>query len=644
MFENVLRKGKIGNVELKNRFIVPAMGSGHSERDGTIGDELLQFYAARARGGFGLIITEYVGVDHLGMGARNELKIYSDDFIPELKRLSDVVHDGGAKIFMQLHHGGKWADPHIFGQPTVSSSAIAWHIRPDVIPRELTTREVYDLIEKFGDAALRAKKAGYDGVELHGAHGYLIPQFMSAYTNRRVDEFGGDITGRASFPTCIIKNIKQKCGDDFPVIMRLSGDETADGGMKINETRVMAKLLEKAGADALHISIGMPSAYGDKGYSLASYRLPMGFNTYTAEEIKKSVQIPIITVGRIVDPAMADAVIEDGMADFVALGRASIADPEFPNKVLEGRIDEISPCIGCMARCPAGPGADGVTPGNSCALNPFSGHEFDMKIEKANKKKTIVIVGGGVGGLEAAWVSAARGYKVILFEKKGKPGGQAYTASIPPNKQGFARAIKYYMAMCKKHGVDIRLNTEANADMIISLDPDVVILSTGAVPIELQVPNGGIAVAQAAEVLNGEIIPGKSVLVVGGGLVGLETTDFLLTQMSSVTVVEMLDTAGEDIVMKDDFLKTLRDGGVNIMTSTKVEYFTKDGAVCSTPKGEITISGCDMAVLAVGSRPHNPLEKELKGKVPEIHVIGDAIEARRVKDAVQEAAELAIRI
>jgi 2,4-dienoyl-CoA reductase-like NADH-dependent reductase (Old Yellow Enzyme family)/thioredoxin reductase len=619
------------------------MGSGHSERDGTVGDELLEFYSARARGGFGLIITEYVGVDPVGMGAFNELRIYSDEFIPGFKRLADVVHAGGAKVFLQLHHGGKWADSRISGHLNVSSSAIPWHVRNEIV-LEMTSQEVYALIEKFGDAALRAKKAGCDGVELHGGHGYLIPQFMSAYVNRRTDEFGGDIVGRSRFPTEIISNIKQKCGADFPVIMRMSGDETAVGGMKINETRVMAKLLERAGADALHVTVGMPSAYGDKGYSLASYRIPMGFNAYAAEEIKKSVKIPVIAVGRIVDPAMADAIIEDGMADFVALGRASIADPEFANKVLEGRTDEISPCIGCMTRCIAGPGADGITLGNSCALNPFSGHESDMKFEMANRGKTVAVVGGGVGGLEAAWVSAARGHRVILLEKNGKLGGQALTASVPHNKQGLARAIKYYITMCKKHGVDIRLDTEADADAVVSLKPDVVILGTGAVPAGLPVPNDGIAIMQATDVLNGEIIPGKNVLVVGGGLVGLETADFLMSQMKSVTVVEMLDTPGEDLLMKDDFIKTLLDGGVKIMTGTKVERFTKDGAVCSTLKGELTVSGFDAVVLAVGSRPCNTLEKELEGRVPEIHVIGDAREARRIKDAVQEGAELAVKI
>ena len=643
MFENVLEKGKIGKVELRNRFVMPAMGSGHSERDGSVGEESIEYYAARARGGFGLIITEYVGVDPDGMGARNQFKIYSDEHTNGFIKLAEVVHSHGSKIFMQLHHGGKWADSRISGHPTVSASPIPWHVRDETI-LELSTQGVYDLIEKFGDAAFRAKKAGYDGVELHGAHGYLIPQFMSTYMNRRIDEFGGDILGRSRFATGVVRNIKQKCGGDFPVIMRLSGDETADGGMRLNETRVMARLLEEAGTDALHVSAGMPSAYGDKGYSLASFRTPMGFLTYLAEEIKKSVKIPVITVGRIVDPAMADSIIRDGMADFVSLGRASLADAEFPKKVLEGRTDEISPCIGCMSLCLTGPGPDGVSPGASCALNPFSGHEFDMKIEPAAKKKTIAVVGAGVGGLEAAWVSAARGHDVVLYEKNGRPGGQAFTAGMPPNKQGFMLAIKYYMAMCKKHGVDIRLNAEVTADTVLSLNPDAVILSTGAIPMSLNVPNEGIAVAQATEVLHGELVPGKNVLLVGGGLVGLETADFLLHQMRTPTVVEMLDSAGEDLVGKETFIKSLHDGGVKIMTGTKVERFTKDGAVCSTPEGEITLSGFDMVVLAVGSKPYNPLEKELQGKIPELHVIGDAKEVRRIKDAVREAAELAIRI
>ena len=643
MFECVLSKGKIGNLELKNRFVMPAMGAGHTAPDGSINDETVEYYAARARGGFGLIILEFAGVDITGVGQPWQLRVYSDDYLPGFKKLVDAVHAGGAKIFMQIHHSGSASDPQISGQPVISSSAIAHPLRNEIV-QEMTTREVYDMIEKFGDAAVRAKKTGYDGVELHGGHGYLVPQFMSAYVNRRFDEFGGDIVGRSRFPTAIIRNIKQKCGADFPVCVRLSGDEMVDGGMRLNETRVMAKLLEKAGADAFNITVGAYTEAGSR-LSVSPYDTPMGFNTYAAEEIKKSVKVPVIAVGRIIDPALADAVIEDGMADFVGLGRASIADPEFPNKVLEGRTDEISPCCACMTGCMTPPEPDSLDtrPSTTCSFNPFSGHEAEMKIETAKTAKTVVIVGAGVAGLEAAWISAARGHKVILFEKNGKPGGQAYTGSVPPHKQGFARAIKSYMALCKKHGVDIRMNTEASADMVISLDPDTVILSTGAVPAGLSVPNDGITVAQAVDALNGEILPGKNILVVGGGLIGLETAKFLLTQMASVTILETPEQAGGGL-MTAILSRTLIDSGVDIMSDAKVGRFTKDGAVCVTPEGEITISGYDMVLLATRPMPYNPLEKELLGKVPEIFVIGDAKEARFVKDAVREAAELAIRI
>ena len=649
MFENVLSKCKIGNVEIKNRFVMPAMGSMHGSPGGGVSDSLVAYFAARASGGFGLIMTEAAGVDPPGYLGQGQFNAASDDAIPGLKKLADGIHAEGAKVFLQLHHAGRWAMRRSPDEPAVSSSAIPWHLRDEVV-RELTTEEVYEIIEKYGDAALRARKAGYDGVELHGAHGYLITQFTSPYINRRFDEFGGDIAGRSRFPCEIIKNIKQKCGDDFPVCVRIGGDEKVDGSMMVNETRVMAKLLEKAGADALNVSVGLLSAFGDKDLALASYRTPMGFNTYVTEELKQSIQIPLIAVGRLTDPSMLDAVIEDGMADFVGLGRGSLADPELPLKLYEGRINEIVPCIGCLTNCVdiTSPRKEGKFPWGRCSLNPFSGNETLMAITPADKKKTVVIVGAGVAGLEAAWICAARGHKVIVLEKAAKQGGQAYIAGVPPSKQGFSLVIRYMTTMCKKHEVDIRFNTEATPEMILALNPDEVILSTGAIPIGLNIPNDGIEVVQATDLLAGKIVSGKKPLVIGGGLVGLETTDFLLTQMRSVTIVEMMNTVGEDFVlknvMKEDFIKYLLDSGVKIMTSTKAMRFTKDGAICSTPDGEITLSGYDMVVLAVGSKSYNPLESELIGKVPGIHVIGDAKETRLIKDAVMEAAELAVGI
>ena len=642
MFENLLQTGSIGNAALRNRMIMPAMGSAHVTMDGHVTDELIEYFAARARGGFGLVITEYTFVDPAGQANPGQLAIYSDDFIPGCRKLTGRVHAEGGKIFMQLHHAGRETMEQTTGQQPAAPSVIPCPLLGSR-PRELSTEEVYDLIEKFGDGAVRAQKAGFDGVELHGAHGYMIAQFLSSYSNKRTDEFGGDITGRARFAVEIIKNIKEKCGKGFPVCVRISGEELVDGGRQIAETKAVAKLLERAGADALHISLGV---YAVMPYLVPPSNVPVGFITKYAEAVKKSVKIPVITVGRINDPVLADSLIEDGIADFVSLGRGAIADAEFPLKVQENRTDEISPCVGCMTRCN---GTPGVLPGDygvSCAFNPFSGHEGSLKIEKTDAPKNVVIVGAGVGGLETAWVAAARGHHVTVLEKSEKAGGQVLPGCMPPNKTELARAVKYYLTMCKKYGAEIKYNTEATAESVLKYKPDTVILATGAAPIFPNIPNEGIRIAQANDILSGSAEMGYNNLVVGGGMVGLETAEYLRSENRGATVVEMLDKAGADMHPSIAFFvfKSLKENGVDIKTNTKVERFTVDGAVCSGKDGEIQLSGFDNVILAIGSKAYNPLEESLKDKVSELHVIGDAVKARRIAAAVEEGARIAVSI
>jgi NADPH-dependent 2,4-dienoyl-CoA reductase/sulfur reductase-like enzyme len=374
--------------------------------------------------------------------------------------------------------------------------------------------------------------------------------------------------------------------------------------------------------------------------------VPNGYNLADAVVIKKAVNVPVMVVGRINDPVMVEDILAEGIADFVALGRASLADPEFPNKVKENKAEEISPCVGCMTRCVGAPGVDPDDHGISCMLNPFSGRELTMKITKTESPKNIVVVGGGPGGLEAAWVSAARGHKVTIFEKNNKFGGQVVPGSMPPAKHELGRAIKYYVTMCKKYGVDIKLGVEADVEKIMAVNPDEVIIATGSTPINPPIANDGIPTVQAIDVLLGKATPGKNVLVVGGGLVGIETAEYLLTLNSKSTVVEMKDKAGEGVNESTQYFifKNLKEGGVDILTNTKVEKFTKDGAICTDPSGEVNLSGYDMVILALGSRAYNPLEENLKDKVKSVHLIGDAVRARRIVDAVEEAARLAISL
>ena len=641
MFEHVLSPYKIGKLEIQNRFVMPGMGV---NENGTVDEKTIEWYGARAKGGFGLIITEFFAVEPLGKAVPGEIVLDNDDLIPALSKLTERVHQYGTKILMQIHHAGRETNRFTIGDQPVSASAIPCPVNRK-LTRELTTEEVYDLIEKFGDTALRAKKAGFDGIEIHAGHGYLATQFMSAYVNRRTDEFGGDITGRAKFGVDIVKNIKKKCGDGFLVGIRLSGDEHVDGGRKLNETAILAKLLEAAGADVFNISIGV---YTTPQYLVAPFPMEIGFNVHAAEVIKKSVKVPVIAVGRINDPVLMDAVIEDGSCDFVALGRTSIADAEFPNKVKAGIIDEISPCVGCNTRCQGKPGCDPNDWGISCAFNPLSGHETSMKIKKSDSPKNVVVVGGGVGGLEAAWVAAACGHKVTLLEKTDKLGGQIVYGCVPPKKVELSRAVKYYITMCKKYAVDIKMNFEATKENITALNPDAVILATGAQPIQPPIPNDGIPVVQALDILGGKVQSGNRVLVIGGGLVGLETAKFLTSQLRQATVVEMLDEVGKEIgdSVKFFLLQSLKENNVEILTGTKVEKFTTDGALCSNKNGQTTLTGYDMVVLAMGTKSYNPLEEVLKGQVKELYLIGDATpgKAKSIGAAVDAGARVALKL
>ncbi len=641
-YKNLLSEGKIGSLWLKNRFVMPAMGTSYGDSKGHITQQSIDYYTERAKGGYGLIIAEVTGVDKEGICTPNQLGLWSDEFIPDWKKLTESVHRYGTKMAVQLHHAGRQTSSELIGRQPVSASAVACPVF-DTVPHELTITEIYTLIEKFGDAAKRAKDSGFDAVEVHAAHGYLVAQFLSPQVNKRFDEFGGSLEGRAKFPVEIIKNIKRKCGRDFSVLVRISRDEKVDDGLTVTDTKLLAQYFEEAGADAIHVSI---CTYGSLKWMFMPADTPAGFNAYTAKEIRESISIPVIAVGRLNTPEIAEDVLATGKADFVSLGRESLADPEFPNKVKEGRTSEITPCIACLQSC-AGYLMDPKKLKISCLVNPRTGHEGEYKLEKTEHPKKVMIIGGGPAGLEAAWVSAKRGHQVTLYEKSDKLGGQFRVAGIPPSKHLIFGALKYYVTMGNKYGVVFRQNTEVTKELVESERPDAVIIATGGEPL---LPNiAGIDhpdFVQAVDVLAGIKTVGRNVLIAGGGMVGSETAAFLGSHNRQSTIIDRLpDIAMETFLgIREHLVERVLACGTGLIMNAQIKEFLPDGVIYEQ-NGEIkTQTGFDSIVLAMGVKSVNPLEQVLTGIVPEVYVIGDAKKVGQANSATEAALAVADKL
>jgi 2,4-dienoyl-CoA reductase-like NADH-dependent reductase (Old Yellow Enzyme family)/thioredoxin reductase len=646
-FPKLLSLIKVGSLELPNRFVVPSMGFfTQIEMGGFVGQGAIDYWTPRAKGGWGLLMFEFTTVDPLGSSGPHHCGIWNDDFIPGLKRLTDAVHKYGAKIGIQLGHTGRQTVRQAIGTQPVSASAVYCPVSREM-PRALHTEEVYELVEKFGDAAVRARDAGFDLIELHGGHDYLLAQFMSPLDNKRVDEFGGSLHNRIRFPLEIIHNVRRKVGRSFPLTVRISGNERIPGGRKINETCVIARYLEDAGIDAIHMTVGM-IASGE--YTIAPSAMEPGFLLADSQEIKKSVSIPVIAVGRINHPMIAEDAITTGKADLISMGRASLADPELPNKVAAGQLDEISPCIACLQGCMRflehimNPMSTSKV---TCLVNPFCARETELVIKPAAKSKKIVIVGGGPAGLEAAWIAAACGHHVTLYEMQEVPGGQFRIAAVPPFKQEFTRAISYYIHMCKKYNVSFKLGVEATEKHILAGKPDVVIIATGGEPLIPDIAGAtGDRVVTAWDILDGKKQAGMKVLVVGGGMVGCETADFLGERLHNITIVETLPEIAIDVPLhtKIFMMKRFREYGIRVETEAPVVKFLKDGVVINKSGKESKLGGFDTIVLAMGTKSVNGLKSKLEKKVPELYVIGDALEPRHAIEAIEEGARVALKI
>jgi 2,4-dienoyl-CoA reductase-like NADH-dependent reductase (Old Yellow Enzyme family)/thioredoxin reductase len=620
----------INHLMLKNRIVMPPMCTAFATLPGAVTDRMVGYYGARARGGVGLINVEFSYVHPTGKSFKHMLGIHDDRLILGLKELTDAVHRGGAKIFVQISHAGRRTHSDIIGSLPVAPSPIP-RLGGEV-PRELDNAEIEEILHAFVAAARRAKKSGFDGVMIHMAHGYLINQFLSPFSNKRTDCYGGDTKARARFALEILGGIRKEVGQDYPISCRISGDEYVKGGIDLAEAIRIAKLLEAHGSDAIEVSAGTHET--PEVMNAPSY-FPMGFLAHLSAGIKKEVKIPVGVVGRIHDPHLAETLLKEGKADLIAVGRGLIADPEWPNKVYGGKLDDICPCLSCNQGC-----TDRMYYQHdiSCTVNPSVGREISFPITPAKKKKKVFVLGGGPAGMEAARIAAMRGHAVTLYEKGSELGGQLKIASVPPSKESFEKLRKYLTREMEKLGVHVEHGV-IDQKGIQKLSPDVVVVATGGRPRALDLPGAETErVVSAWEVLSRAKKVGHRVVIIGAGQVGLETADLLLSEGKEIILIEMLKQVGSDMSprARKMLLEKLARNWVEILTDSKVVSIEKDGVLFNRAGVFDRITGIDSIVVAVGTIPEKPDLRPLgKMKCP-VWRIGDCSAPRKVFDAIQE--------
>lgn len=633
-FEKLLEPIQIGTMKLKNRFVMAPMVTNYCTKDGAVTEKFKAYHQTRARGGVGLIIIEAIYVSQAAKGFSNEVGIHKDELIPGLRELTEAVHKDGAKIAAQLYHAGRQTHQAVSGTCLVAPSPIPCPVGQEV-PKELKLEEIEGIIEDFGQAARRAMEAGFDAVEIHGAHGYLLNQFLSPYSNKRTDEYGGSFENRAKFPLRVVNKVRAVVGKDFPVTYRMSSEEFVAGGLTVEDTKEFAKKLVEAGIDAIHISGGV---YESAAMIIQPAAVPQGCYVANADAIKKAIggKVPIIVVGRIKDPVAAEEILRTGKADLVAMGRALLADPELPNKVAQGRYDDIRKCIACNQGCIDRLFQDIDI---ACLVNAMTGHELEYDFKKPAKKKKLLVIGAGPGGLEAARVAAIRGHEVVLTEKNNELGGQMLIASVPPYKEEINDFTKFLTEAVEKLGVKIFKGKATDEASIKEIKPDAIILATGAETIIPNIPGVKLGlVVTGHDVLKKKATVGKKAVVIGGGAVGCEVAEYLALQGKEVTIIEMLDGLALDdgLLVRALLLNRIAAENIQVLTKSKVLEIFADGLAYEKDGKVQKLIGVDTIVLAVGAKSKDSLADMLsKTGVPFVK-IGDCVKPRKIIDAIQE--------
>jgi len=629
----------IKNITLKNRIVMPSVASFLIGADGSISEAAIEHYRRRAAGGPAMVILEACAVSPEGIVSAHQARIYDDRFIDGLAKIARAIKAEGAIPALQIHHGGRQTSTKVIHRKPLAPSQLPCPtIRGEVEP--LTIDGIQELIKKFGDGARRADLAGYELLEIHGAHGYLINQFLSRFSNIREDEYGGDSAGRTRFAKEIVEEIRKRVGDDFPLSFKISAEEYVDGGLTTKESIEILKILVEAGVDAIQVSAGNDVT---AEWICQPMFMKKACLADSASQIKAALDVPVMAVGRINDPFIANQIIEQRKADLVCIGRGLLADPEMPQKAQQGRFDEIRTCIACNT-CMQSIFKKGRI---ECLVNPMLGREQEMAFIPTDHPKKVLVVGGGPGGLNVAWVAAKRGHEVHVYEKRSELGGQLVPGSTPGHKAELRSLIRFQQRQAELFGVKCHLNHEVTDQDIAAFHPDVVILATGSLPVLPQVE--GIdkdIVLTYEDVLDGGPLPFKKVVVIGGGPTGLELALHLTEYGCQVTVIEMLPKVGSgmEAMTKKIIINQLKKKNVTVLTDTRLLKIEDDGVVVANKNEDKKFVETEKVVIAIGTRPDTRLYEKIKSLDYEIHQIGDCLEPRSAKDAIYESALLGRRI
>jgi 2,4-dienoyl-CoA reductase-like NADH-dependent reductase (Old Yellow Enzyme family)/thioredoxin reductase len=645
-FPRLFSPARLGGLRLPNRIVFAATSSELADAQGFVTEDMVEYYAERGRGGAGLLVVEATYVDPRGKRLHHNAMLHDDRYIPGMRRLVEAVHRTGALAALQLNDGGRESVPEVSGAPPRAPSAVPSRftaVGDAVIPRELTAAEIYELVALFTEAARRARAAGFDAVELHGAHGYLIGQFLSPESNRRQDEWGGDTRRRARFFVELVHAIKGDLGREYPVICRMNGRDLVPGGLELDEAVEIGRLLEAAGADSVSVSGGI---HASRPYAIIpGMSVPRGCYAEYSLAFKRRLTVPIMTVGRINTPALAEEILVAGQADLICLSRALLADPYFPAKARSGQLDRIVPCIACNECIATVHRHQGI----ACTMNPTVSREreFARLRSRPTTPKRVVVVGGGVAGMAAAITAADRGHTVHLFESAPALGGHLRLAHLPPHREELARALEHFEREVRRHQIPVQLGRPFTADDARALRPDAIILATGAEPRRPDLPGVDLPhVVAGWKIITGLAETGQNCVVIGGGLVGMEVADYLAERGKRVIIVARSALLRKAVhADRVYFLDRIRELGIEVLTDTRVHEIGPRSVTVEPPSGwRRALLDVDSVVLCTGYAPRTGLSAELGELGIPVQLVGDVQGSRKFFEAIEEGTLTAIAL